>query len=99
MIIGGYGQDSKLRQNRTFDTLLRIPVKQFCAVVLSGETPAKKAAAINAMVARQHDPFFSLTGCALPRGGAPFSTATRSRNSLTATPSSSTLSRRCLARV
>ena len=70
MIIGGYGQDSKLRQNRTFDTLLRIPVGKFCDVVFSAEPPAKKAAAINAMVARQHDPFFAVTGGALRRVGS-----------------------------
>ena len=72
MIIGGYGQDSKLRQNRTFDTLLRIPVGKFCDVVFSAEPPAKKAAAINAMVARQHDPFFAVTGGALRRVGSRF---------------------------
>lgn len=70
MIIGGYGRDSKLRQSRTFDTLLRIPVRQFYAVVLSSESPANKAAAINAMVAHQHDPFFAVTGGALRRVGS-----------------------------
>jgi hypothetical protein len=70
LIIGGYGQDSKLRQNRTFDTLLHIPIKQFRAVAFSGEAPAKKAAAISAMVKRQHDPFFAVTGGALRRLGS-----------------------------
>jgi hypothetical protein len=70
MIVGGYGQDSKLRQNRTFDTFLRIPVGKFCDVVFSAEPPAKKAAAINAMVVRQHDSFFAVTGGALRRVGS-----------------------------
>lgn len=69
LILGGYGQDSKLGQPRTFDTLLRIPLVEFAGVALSNLPPLEKAAAMNIMIGRQHDPFFAVTGGALRRLG------------------------------
>jgi hypothetical protein len=69
LIIGGYGTDSTTKTDRTFPTLIRIPVAQFTAVVTSSAPPADKAAKVNAMVRHQVDPFFAVTGGALRRIG------------------------------
>ena len=69
LIVGGYGTDSTTKSDRTFPSLIRIPVAQFTAVVTSAASPADKAAKVNAMVHHQVDPFFAVTGGALRRIG------------------------------
>lgn len=70
LIIGGYGYDRLLDKQRTFDTLIRIPVKPLLHTLASSATPGEKAAAINALVQCQHDRFFAVTGGALRRLGS-----------------------------
>lgn len=69
LIVGGYGTDSATGQDRTFDTLIRIPVADFTTVLQSSSSPAQKATAVAAMAVVEHDPFFQVAGAGLRRIG------------------------------
>jgi hypothetical protein len=70
LIVGGYGHDVVLDKYRTFDMLLRIPVVPFAATIMSEQTTAQKAAALEKMINVQRDPFFAVTGGALRKLGS-----------------------------
>jgi hypothetical protein len=69
LIVGGYGHDSQLGQDRTFDTLIRIPVGPFRAALFSDQTPQQKAVALQNSMVVTHDPFFAVTGGVLRKLG------------------------------